>query len=162
MRIEKCYFCSCSVYPGHGTKFVRNDCLIFNFCSSKCHKAFKKKRNPRKLKWTKAYRILHKKETTETLEQRQSEPLMYDKEYFTTIYNELPRIMGLTNKHKDEFIKDRILKGRERAKKSEIKILKKHARLCEGDEMFDAIVNGKMERDEEGEAINEEGQMEIN
>ena len=57
---------------------------IFRFCRSKCHKAFKKKRNPRKTRWTKAYRKAAGKDLTVDpvfeFEKRRNEPVKHSQE----------------------------------------------------------------------------------
>ena len=57
---------------------------IFRFCRSKCHRAFKKKRNPRKSRWTKAFRKAAGKDLAVDpsfeFEKRRNVPVKYDRE----------------------------------------------------------------------------------
>ncbi|KAM0688243.1 hypothetical protein COBT_000503 [Conglomerata obtusa] len=164
MRIEKCYFCSCNVYPGHGTRFVRNDALVFIFCRSKCSRAFKKKRNPRKLQWTKAYRKAHNKELTEDtiyeFEKRRCEPVLYDRELFTEVKEVLPVVAGLRGKRENEFVKERMLCGREKMKKHEIAFVVKHKALTQENEPFEKYIKSKTNKNIEDEEKDLEKQTE--
>ncbi|WVW80779.1 hypothetical protein I302_102765 [Kwoniella bestiolae CBS 10118] len=112
MRIEKCYFCSTNVYPGHGTMFVRNDAKTFRFCSSKCHKNFKMKRNPRKVRWTKAFRRANGKEmvvdTTFEFEKRRNVPVRYDRELVATTLKAMERVAEIKAKREKAFWKNRM------------------------------------------------------
>jgi len=96
MRIEHCFFCSSPCYPGHGITFVRNDCRVFKFCRPKCHKGFMKKRNPRKVRWTKAFRKLHGKEmkvdSSLEFERRRNVPVRYDRELVGATLHAMRRV----------------------------------------------------------------------
>ena len=116
MRLEKCYFCSSTVYPGHGSAFVRNDGKCFRFCRSKCIKNFKMKRNPRKLRWTKAFRKSAGKEmavdSTFEFEKRRNVPVRYDRELMQKTVLAMKRVEEIRRKREKAFYVQRIEKGR--------------------------------------------------
>ena len=112
MRVEKCFFCGSPVYPGKGIQFVRNDCKIFKFCRSKCHKNFKKKKNPRKAKWTKAFRKSAGKELAVDpsfeFEKRRNVPVKYDRELWSQTVTAIQRIEEIKNKRQSHHILQRM------------------------------------------------------
>jgi large subunit ribosomal protein L24e len=61
---QKCYFSGYEVYPGHGKFYIRMDAKTFVFQSGKTESFYYKKRNPRKISWTAAYRHVNKKGIT--------------------------------------------------------------------------------------------------
>ncbi|XP_010521685.1 PREDICTED: probable ribosome biogenesis protein RLP24 [Tarenaya hassleriana] len=112
MRLEKCWFCSSTIYPGHGIQFVRNDAKIFRFCRSKCHKNFKMKRNPRKVKWTKAYRRLHGKDMTQDktfeFERKRNRPERYDRNMTENTLKAIKKIDKIRSEREARHIEKRM------------------------------------------------------
>ena len=133
MRIEKCYFCSSNIYPGHGVVFVRNDSKMFRFCSSKCNRLFKAKKNPRKLKWTKAYRAAHGKEMTcdpvLEFEQRRNEPVRYNRDLMVKTIQAMKKLDEIKARRQQRFFERRMAKAKAK-KRTDIEAeLLKHADL---------------------------------
>merc|ERR1711923_403772 len=114
-----------SVYPGKGVRFVRNDCKIFNFCRSKCHKNFKKKKNPRKAKWTKAFRKSAGKELAVDpsfeFEKRRNVPVKYDRELWANTVTAMQRVEEIKNKRQAHHIFQRMKLAKKIQKAKDIK-----------------------------------------
>lgn len=107
--------------------FVRNDCKTFRFCRSKCHKAFKKKKNPRKAKWTKAFRKSHSKELTVDsafeFEKKRHVPVKYQRKLWEKTVDAIQRMEKIKQRRQDRFVKNRLkagLKLQEEAEKREV------------------------------------------
>ncbi|KAI3433642.1 hypothetical protein D9Q98_003451 [Chlorella vulgaris] len=133
MRLEKCWFCSSTCYPGHGITFVRNDATIFRFCRSKCHKNFKMKRNPRKVKWTKAYRKLAGKELAEDatfeMERRRNRPEKYDRELVHKTVKAIQKVEAVRTARQDRFYDKRMQRARVLEKAADRKQLEQEIHL---------------------------------
>ena len=97
---------------------MRNDAKEFRFCRSKCHKAFKQRRNPRKLKWTKAFRKAAGKElavdSTLTFAQRRNVPVRYNRELVATTLKAMARIEEIRQKRERAFYKNRMRGNKEK------------------------------------------------
>merc|ERR1712039_184792 len=107
MRLENCWFCSSSIYPGHGLMYVRNDGEVFRFCRSKCHKSFKKKRDPRKVRWTRVYRQITGRElcdnTISNFERRRNRPEKLKRNTTIQTVHALLKIEAIRRTRKDRF-----------------------------------------------------------
>lgn len=138
MRLEKCWFCSSTVYPGHGITFVRNDATIFRFCRSKCHKNFKLKRNPRKLRWTKAYRKLAGKElaqdATFELERKRNRPERYNRDLLRATMKGMKTISEIRKKRQDRFYDTRMQNVQHEKRREEKQQLLKEVHLVKAPE----------------------------
>ncbi|XP_065837101.1 probable ribosome biogenesis protein RLP24 [Oscarella lobularis] len=133
MRLEKCFFCSSTVYPGHGIQFVRNDSKIFRFCRAKCHKAFKKKRNPRRVRWTKAHRKTAGKELAVDhsleFEMKRNVPVKYRRHLWKQTMGAMKRIEDIKLKRQKHYIRKRLKAGKELAKEEDVKEVEKNIHL---------------------------------
>mmetsp|Transcript_30192 Transcript_30192/g.84241 ORF Transcript_30192/g.84241 Transcript_30192/m.84241 type:complete len:178 (-) Transcript_30192:88-621(-) len=153
MRIEKCWFCSSSVYPGHGIAFVRNDCKTFRFCRSKCHKHFKMKHNPRRMRWTKAWRRAHGKEmvldTTFNFEKKRMAPVRYNRNLMVKTVQAMQIVDRIRQVRKTRFEKQRLAAQLKKRHTSAKKESVKGVKLLEGPNKAKAL---QYEKDLEAEA----------
>ncbi|EQC28056.1 50S ribosomal protein L24e [Saprolegnia diclina VS20] len=140
MRIHTCYFCSSPVYPGHGMAFVRNDSKVFRFCRSKCHRNFNRKRNPRKVKWTKAFRKAAGKEmaldTTFDFEKIRNRAVKYDRDLVGATLHAMARVQQIKEKREAAFYKNRMKDSKAKQKARDVAEIEQNISLIKPEIVF--------------------------
>jgi len=115
--------------------FVRNDCKVFRFCRSKCHRHFKAKHNPRKTAWTKIHRKLHGKEmeidSTFDLEKKRNTPIKYDRNVWVKTVQAMKTIDKIRQARTERFHKARLAKMTKVHRTLAEKELQKHKHLMD-------------------------------
>lgn len=131
----------------------RNDSKIFKFCRSKCHRHFKAKHNPKKFKWTKAYRKSHGKELlydkSLEFEQKKSEPIKYDREVFIKTVQAMDKIKEIRDRREKMFWKKRMEAVKEKTKESLENQIMKGSVLIKDEETKKIFEEKKKIRDSE-------------
>ncbi|CAG8008096.1 unnamed protein product [Penicillium salamii] len=132
MRVETCHFCSRPAFPSKGITFVRNDARQFRFCRSKCHKNFKMKRQPRKLKWTKTHRAASGKEmivdsslVLSQFAKKRNVPVKYDRNLVAATITAMERVEEIRTRRERVFTKRRLAGklARERQREADRKVV---------------------------------------
>ena len=131
---------------------MRNDAKVFRFCKSKCHKnvrpatyscslsayanavaQFKMKRNPRKLKWTKAFRRAAGKEmvvdSTLRFAARRNVPTRYDREHVATTLRAMERIAEIRARRERAFYRKRMAGNRAAQRAADRKLVAENQHL---------------------------------
>lgn len=92
-----------------------------------------KKKNPRKVRWTKAFRKAAGKELTVDnsleFEKRRNVPLKYDRELWQKTILAMARVEEIRKKRQDQFIINRLNKGRALRKQRDINEVKNSIHL---------------------------------
>jgi large subunit ribosomal protein L24e len=88
---------------------------MFRFCRSKCHKNFKAKRNPRKVRWTKAYRKTHGKELVVDpvyeFEKSKDTAVRYDRNVWVNTVQAMERLDKIRSDRESRFWERRMKKA---------------------------------------------------
>ncbi|CAN8075962.1 unnamed protein product [Agarophyton chilense] len=107
--------------------FVRNDAKIFRFCRSKCRRNFNLKRNPRKLRWTKAFRKAAGKElaidTTFAFERRRNRAVKYDRDMVAKTLQAMPVIQKVGADRQHDFYRTRMVEREKETRKDALREL---------------------------------------
>jgi large subunit ribosomal protein L24e len=113
--------------------FVRNDAKEFRFCRSKCHKNFKMKRNPRKLKWTKAFRKAAGKEmvvdSTLAFNARRNVPVRYNRDLVAETLRAMSRVEEIRQRRERAFYKNRMRGNLAKQKEEDRKLVESNQEL---------------------------------
>jgi len=94
---------------------------------------FKMKRNPRKLKWTKAFRHAHGKEmtvdSTLTFAARRNIPMRYSRDHLQTTLKAIERVTEIRQRRERVFYKKRMAGNKERQRTMDRKLVEENQHL---------------------------------
>merc|ERR550537_697868 len=127
--------------------FVRNDCKTFRFCRSKCHKHFKMKHNPRRTKWTKAYRRARGKEmaldSTFNFEKKRMTPTRYNRNLMVKTVQAMQIVDRIKQVRKERFHKARLAQQLRKRQSAAEKEASKGVHMLEGPSKAKALTYEK-------------------
>lgn len=111
---------------------------------------FKAKKNPRKLKWTKAYRAAHGKEMTVDsvleFEQRRNVPVKYNRTLMVKTIQAMKKVDEIKQRRMKRFFERRMAKAKAKKKQDVENELAKHSDLISDEKVKSYIEKKKEEK----------------